>query len=75
VYRKNRLLSIVLLCHCASVIMACIRVDNHEVPVVFLVDRRGRAKVESHMLHIRFKFVESSIYLEEERKSKSGELQ
>jgi len=55
--------------------MACIRVDGHEVPVVFPIERGGHAKVESHMLHVRFRFVESSIYLEEKKKSKSGELQ
>jgi len=54
--------------------MACIRVDGHDVPLVFLVEYGGRAKVMSHLLYVRFRFVESSIYVEEERKSDSGQL-
>jgi len=55
--------------------MACIRVDGHEGPLVFPLNERGRAKVLSHLLHVCFKFVESSIYIEEEKKSKLDELQ
>jgi len=66
---------VVLFLECAFLAMACIRDDGHEVPLVFPVDKEGLAKVESHMLHVRFKFVESTIYVEEERKSELGELQ
>jgi len=71
----DTLLLVVLFFQCAILAMACICVDGHEVLLVFPVDREGRAKVESYMLHVRFKFVESTIYIEEERKSKTGELQ
>jgi len=52
--------------------MACIRVDGHDVPLVFPVDDGGQARIMSHLLHVRFRFVESSIYVKEERKSDSG---
>lgn len=55
--------------------MVCIRVDGHEVPIVFPLKGRVRAKIDSHLLHICFRFVELSIYVEEERKLESGELQ
>lgn len=55
--------------------MASIRVDGHEVPIVFPLDEGGRATVFSHLLHVRFKFVESSIYIEEEQYSEAGQLQ
>ena len=55
--------------------MASIRVDGHEVPLVFPLDEHGRATVSTHLLHVRFKFVESSIYVEEEKHSESGEIQ
>jgi len=55
--------------------MACVWVDNNEIPLVFWVLDGGRAKVFNHLLHVYFRFVESSIYIEEERKSKLGELQ
>jgi len=55
--------------------MTCIRVDGNEILLVFPVYDKGCAKVLYHLLHVRFKFVESSICVEEEKKSKSGTLQ
>ena len=55
--------------------MASIRVDGHEVPLVFPLDEQGCATMSTHLLHVRFKFVESSIYVEEEKHSESGEIQ
>ena len=55
--------------------MASIRVDGHEVPIIFPLDEQGCATMSSHLLHVRFKFVESSIYVEEEKHSESGEIQ
>jgi len=52
--------------------MACIRIDRHQVPLVFPVEDGEQATVFSHLLHICFRFVESSIYIEEERKSDKG---
>ncbi len=49
--------------------MACVRVHGQDVPLVFPVDEGERAKVMSHLLHVRFRFVESSIYIEEEKLS------
>ena len=46
--------------------MASIRVDGYDIPLVFPVGDGGRARVPSHLLHVRFRFVESSIYVEEE---------
>ena len=54
--------------------MASIRADGHEVPVVFLLDEEGFATVSTHLLHVRFKFIESSLYVEEEKHSESGEI-
>ena len=54
--------------------MAYIRVDGHEVPLLFPIKDGEHARVCSHLLHIRFKFVECSIYVEEERMSESGEV-
>jgi len=55
--------------------MAGIRVDGNVVPLIFPLDDARRSKVPSHMLHVRFRFVESSIYIEEEKMSEAGELQ
>jgi len=55
--------------------MACIHIDGHEVSLVFLVNEGGFARVLRHLLHVCFKSVESSIYVEKERRSKLGELQ
>jgi len=41
---------------------------------VFPVEEGGCATMLSHLPHIRFRFVESSMYVEEERKSALGEL-
>ena len=54
--------------------MASIRVDGYDIPLVFPVADGGRARVPSHLLHVRFRFVESSIYVEEEQRSKSGDV-
>ena len=54
--------------------MASIRVDGYEIPLVFPVGDGGRARVPSHLLHVRFRFVESSIYVEEEQRSESGDM-
>ena len=54
--------------------MASIRVDGYDIPLVFPVADGGRAKVPSHLLHVRFRFVESSIYVEEEQRSESGDV-
>ena len=54
--------------------MAYIRVDGREVPLVFPVIGSERARVASHLLHVRFKFIETSIYVEEEKILDSGEV-
>lgn len=54
--------------------MAYLRVDGLEVPLLFPVGKDGRARVLSHLLHVRFRFIESFLYIEEERKSASGDL-
>ena len=54
--------------------MASIRVDGYDIPLVFPVGDGGLARVPSHLLHVRFRFVESSIYVEEEQRSKSGDV-
>ena len=41
---------------------------------MFPVQDQGKARIMCHLLHVRFKFVECSIYIEEERRSKAGEL-
>ena len=54
--------------------MASIRVDCYDIPLVFPNGDGGRARVPSHLLHVRFRFVESAIYVEEEKKSESSEV-
>ena len=54
--------------------MASIRVDGYDIPLVFPVGDNGRTRVPSHLLHVRFRFVESSIYVEEEQRSESGDV-
>ena len=54
--------------------MASIRVDGYDIPLVFPVGDSGRARVPSHLPHVRFRFVESSIYVEEEQRSESGDV-
>ena len=54
--------------------MASIRVDGYDIPLVFPVGDDGRARVPSHLLHVRFRFVESSIYVKEEQRSESGDV-
>jgi len=54
--------------------MASIRADGHEVPLVLPLGEGGFTIVSSHLLHVRFGFVLSSIYVEEEVLSDSGRL-
>ena len=54
--------------------MALIRADGYDIPLVFPIGDGGRARVPCHLLHVRFRFVESSIYIEEEKRSDSGEV-
>lgn len=54
--------------------MASVHGEGRELPIVFDVQPTGVARVNSHLLHVRFKFVESSIYMEEEKLSKFGSL-
>ena len=54
--------------------MASIRVDGYDIPLVFPVGDGGRTRVPCHLLHVQFRFVESSIYVEEEKRSESGEV-
>ena len=54
--------------------MASIRVDGYDILLVFPVGDSGCARVPSHLLHVRFRFVESSIYVEEEQRLESGDV-
>ena len=54
--------------------MASIRVDGYDIPLVFPIGDGGCARVPCHLLHVRFRFVESSIYVEEEKRADSGEV-
>ena len=54
--------------------MASIRVDGYDIPLVFAIGDGGRTRIPCHLLHVRFRFVESSIYVEEEKRSDSGEV-
>ena len=54
--------------------MASIRVDGYDIPLVFPIGDGGGARVPCHLLHVRFRFVESSIYVKEEKRSDSGEV-
>ena len=54
--------------------MASIRVDGYDIPLVFPVGDGGHARVPSHLLHVRFRFVESSIYVEEEHRSEARDV-
>ena len=54
--------------------MASIRIDGYDIRLVFPVGDDGCTRVPCHLLHVRFRFVESSIYVEEERRSESGEV-
>ena len=56
-------------------LMAFVRGEGCEFPIVFDVQQSGVARISSHLLHVRFKFIESSIYMEEEIRSNSGVLQ
>jgi len=54
--------------------MASIRADGHKIPLVLLLGVDGYVVVSLH-LHVRFGFVQSSVYVEEEVMSDSGRLQ
>ena len=54
--------------------MASIRVDGYSIPLVFPIGDGGHARVPSHLLHVRFRLVESSIYVEEEHRSEAGDV-
>ena len=54
--------------------MASIRVDGSNIPLVFPIGDGGCTRVPCHLLHIRFRFVESSIYVEDVKRSNSGEV-
>ena len=54
--------------------MASIRVDGYDIPLIFPIGDGGCARVPSHLLHVRFRFVESSIYVEKEKRSESGDV-
>ena len=47
--------------------MVWLRVDGHDIPLVFPVIDGRRTRVPCHLLHVHFKFVEISIYVEEEK--------
>jgi len=55
--------------------MACIQIGKYEISIVFFVDNGRHARVLNHLLYVYFRFIESSIYVKEERKSNLGELQ
>jgi hypothetical protein len=52
--------------------MAYIRADGHEIPFVLAIGEERHAVVSLHLLHVRFGFVQSTIYVEEEVMSSSG---
>ena len=54
--------------------MASFRADGHEVPFILRLNDKGIVGISSHLLSIRFGFIEYSIYLEEEVHSSSGSL-
>jgi hypothetical protein len=54
--------------------MAYIRASGHNVPLVLQIAEDGHARVNAHVLHPRFGLHHSSIYIEEEVMSKSGEI-
>jgi hypothetical protein len=54
--------------------MAYIRASGHNVPLVLQIVEDGHARVYAHVLHARFGFHLTSIYIEEEIMSESGEV-
>jgi hypothetical protein len=54
--------------------MAYIRASGHNVPLVLQIVEDGHARVNAHVLHARFGLHHSSIYIEEEVMSESGEI-
>jgi len=55
--------------------MASICANGHEVPLVLPLGEQGYVVVSLHLLHVRFGFVPSSMYVEEEVMSTSGHVQ
>ena len=55
--------------------MACIRVDGYDIPLVFPIENGTCTRVLHHLLHVRFRFSEASIYVEEEKILDLGEVQ
>jgi hypothetical protein len=54
--------------------MAYIHASGHNVPLILQIAEDGHARVYAHVLHARFGFHLTSIYIEEEVMSKSGEV-
>ena len=54
--------------------MAYIRATGHNVPLVLQIVEDGRARVYAHILQARFSFHLSSIHIEEEVVSESGDI-
>jgi hypothetical protein len=54
--------------------MAYIRATGHTVPLVLQIAEDGHARVDANVLHARFGFHPTSIYVEEEVLSESGEV-
>jgi len=54
--------------------MASIRVDGHEILLVPLLEEEGYIVLSLHLVHVRFGFVQTSNYIEEEVMSNFGRL-
>jgi hypothetical protein len=55
--------------------MAYIRTSSHNVPLVLQIAEDGHARVYAHVLHARFGFYLTSIYIEEEVMLESSEVE
>ncbi len=54
--------------------MASIRADGYGVPITLPVDDTGKVVVQERLLSAKFKFCPSTMYIELELHSESGEL-
>ena len=54
--------------------MAYIRATSHNVPLVLQIAEDGHARVYAHVLQARFSLHLSSIHIEEEVLSESGDI-
>jgi hypothetical protein len=54
--------------------MAYVRATGHTIPLVLQITEDGHARVDANVLHARFGFHLSSIYIEEEVLSEFGEV-